>query len=64
MRLALTDENGTIRPIEVDEETELSMLQVLIEVELQIPKDQQMITHEELGEISTASTFFFSDVKS
>ena len=56
MRIALTDENGNIRPIDVDETTEFEMLQVLINVELSIPKDQQMITHDELGEIATTST--------
>ena len=57
MRVVLTDENGNIKPIDVDETTEFSMLQVLINIELQIAKDQQLITHDELGEISTSSTF-------
>ena len=57
MRVVLTDENGNIKPIDVEETTEFSMLQVLINIELQIPKDQQLITHDELGEISTSSTF-------
>ena len=36
MRVVLTDENGNIKPIDVDETTEFSMLQVLINIELQI----------------------------
>ena len=61
MRIALTDTNGNVHPIEVEEMTDLSTLQVLIEFELKIPKAQQVVTHDVLGEIKGSTLRFFRD---